>query len=151
MKELLEKAILLVSEIEAKLINLNGLIDKNRNKEDLLSKKEETLKEKEIDLSRRESKIKHIEDVSAIEASNIEKDKEIKKDMSVLNVERKAFVDYQEQVKAEHKAAASLIESKTKAADAKEAEYTKALKDLKEEKKKLKENILKEIGKNIKG
>lgn len=149
MKELLEKAVVLVSEIEAKIINLNGLVDKNRNKEELLNKKEETLKEKEIDLSRRESKIKHIEDVSAIEKANSEKAKEIKKELAELNVQRNAFVTYQEQIKNEHKAKVDALASSIKAQDAEKAKYTKALEDLKEEKKKLKDSILKEIAKKI--
>lgn len=150
MKELLEKAVILVEEITAKNIKLNDLIDKNKSLLEKNKEKEIVLKEKEVELNSREEKIKYIEDVEAVKVSNSEKAKEIKKDLSELNIQRNAFVGYQEQIKNEHKAKIDSLESSIKAANDKEEKYEKALGDLKEQEKKLKETVLKEIANKIK-
>ena len=149
MKDLLRKAEVLVEDLEAKIIEHNVLVDENKLLLDKNQKKENVLKEREILLSRRESKVRDIEDIVAVKDSNVEKAKEIKKDMAQLNVERNAFVSYHEQVKKENQAKTDSLNASIKAVEAKEAKLNKDIADLKIEKKKMKENILKEIAKKI--
>ena len=110
-----------------------------------LKEKEEKSNERAEDLNKREATVRVIEDVKALNEETRQAVELLKKDRGQLNIERKAFENYQAQEKESHAKLKASLESSMKVANEKEDKYNKLIAELEEKKKNLVKEVTEEI------
>lgn len=145
MKELLKKTEALFDSVVEKNTELEGLVARNKELIDTNKLKRVELKSKEDSLKAREEKVKKIEDIAAFKLANEKKYFEVKKEMKELDIQRNAFVGYEKQIRTEHETKMNTLNANLKVCEERKQKYEDGMKKLKEDRKTMKEDLVKEI------
>jgi len=107
------------------------------------------LNEKETSLDEREKGVSNVENILLVESENKKVSSQIRDMQLELDVQRKAFVTHQEQVKNDNLSKRSVLDAKSVELNKKEDRLNEGLEQLKEDKKNLKTKVLEEIKKKL--